>query len=127
MLFRSSGADLFGANLSGANLSRADLSGANLFGANLQDKSKTIGDRPIFQLGPLGSRCAYLVAYLTDQGIRIQAGCFFGPLSEFRAKVKGTHGSTVHGKEYAAAIKLIEAHARLWTPKPAPKEASHGK
>jgi hypothetical protein len=58
-----------------------------------------------------------LVAYLTDKGVRIQAGCFFGPLSEFRAKVKATHGATVHGKEYAAAIKLIEAHARLWTPK----------
>jgi len=115
-------ADLSGANLSGADLSRADLSGANLSGANLsgaklQDESKTVGERPIFQLGPLGSRCAYLVAYLTDKGVRIQAGCFFGSFAEFWEKANATHKATVHGKEYAVAIRMIEAHARLWTPK----------
>jgi hypothetical protein len=121
------GAYLYGANLDGAYLSGAYLAGANLDGAYLYGKSKCVGERPIFQLGPLGSRCAYLVAYLTDKGLRIRAGCFFGTLAEFRAKVKATHKATVHGKEYAAAIKLIEVHARMWTPKRKPSAPAEEK
>src|SRR3990167_7974172 len=98
-----SGADLSGADLSGADLSRADLSGADLSGAYLrgaylrgaivEGARKLIGTRPILQIGLLGSRCAYLLAYLTDQGICIRAGCFFGTLEEFRSAVSKTHRS----------------------------------
>ena len=111
------GANLDGANLAGAYLARANLDGANLAGANLDGEEKLTGERPIIQIGPIGSRCAYLVAYLTDGGIRIRAGCFFGTKKEFVAKVKETHGDNEHAQEYKAALKLIDLHAKLWTPK----------
>ena len=110
-------ANLARANLDGANLDGANLAGANLDGANLDGEEKLTGERPIIQIGPIGSRCAYLVAYLTDGGIRIRAGCFFGTKKEFVAKVKETHGDNEHAQEYKAALKLIDLHAKLWTPK----------
>jgi len=105
------GANLAGANLAGANLARADLAGANLAG------KKLIGLRPIFTLGPIGSRCAYFVSYITDAGLILQAGCFRGTVDEFRAKLTNTHGDNDHAKEYTAALLMIEAHAAIWTPK----------
>ncbi len=119
------GADLVGADLAGANLARAYLVGADLVGADLDGAdlvgadlagAKLLGNRPIIQIGPVGSRCAYLVAYLTDAGVRVRAGCFFGSLDEFRAAVIETHGTSIHAREYAAAIALIEMHAECWTP-----------
>jgi len=110
------GADLSGANLSGANLSRANLSGANLSGADLSG-FLLVGDRPIFQIGPIGSRCDYLTGYLTDNGVMIRTGCFFGTMDEFKDKLSETHGTNIHGAEYRAAIELIRVHAELWTPK----------
>ena len=120
-------ADLRGADLSGADLSRADLSGADLSGAYLrgaylrgaivEGARKLIGTRPILQIGLLGSRCAYLLAYLTDQGICIRAGCFFGTLEEFRSAVSKTHGTNDHRREYMAAITMIEEFAKIWTPR----------
>ena len=109
------GADLRGAYLSdaylrGANLSDADLRGANLRGAKL------VGDRPVLMIGPVGSRSDYLTAYVTDAGVRVRAGCFFGSLDKFRAAVAETHGDSNHGREYAAAISMIESHAAIWTP-----------
>ena len=119
------GADLRGANLryaylSGANLRDADLLGANLLGANLLGAdllgADLVGDRPVLMIGPVGSRSAYLTAYVTDAGVRVRAGYFFGSLAEFRSAVVETHGDSNHGREYAAAISLIEAHAAIWTP-----------
>lgn len=116
-------ADLSGADLSDADLSGADLSGANLAGAKLGGAKlggpKLIGKRPILQIGPIGSRCAYLVTYLTDKGVMVRAGCFFGTLDEFRAAVAKTHGNTDHAREYEMAMLMIEAHAAIWTPKEA--------
>ena len=115
------GANLRGANLRGADLRGADLMGADLWGTNLADpdgkKITAIGVRPLLVLGPLGSRADYLQAWLTDAGVYIRTGCFWDRLAKFKSAVKTTHGTTtVHAKEYALAIKLIEAHARLWTP-----------
>ena len=113
------GANLTGAYLTGANLTGAYLTGANLGGANL------VGERPIIQIGPIGSRCAYFVAYLTDQGLRLRAGCFFGTRAEFEAKLSDTHKDSQHANEYRAALDLIDAHAEIWTPKVAEeKEAA---
>ena len=106
-----------------AALERANLDGANLDGAYLVG-AKLIGERPIFQIGPIGSRCAYLVAYITDAGIKIKAGCFFGTLAEFSDRVETEHGTNEHGQEYRAAIVLIEAHAKLWTPIAEKREAA---
>ena len=122
-----SGADLGCADLSGADLGCADLSGAWLRGANLRGADlsgdKLIGSRPVLQIGPIGSRADYLVAYITDTGIQIGAGCFYGTLDKFRASCAETHGDSIHGREYAAAIQLIEAHAALWTAETAKEEA----
>ena len=124
------GANLRSANLGGANLGCANLSGANLSGANLGGAylcgaylrgaylgNQTLaGDRPILQIGPVGSRSDYLVAYMTAEGVYVQAGCFFGALDGFRAAVSKTHGDSAHGREYRAAIAMIEAHAAIWMP-----------
>jgi hypothetical protein len=120
------GADLYGANLRGADLRGADLYGANLYGANLRGANlggkKLVGPRPLLQIGPIGSRYDYLIAYLTDAGVMVRAGCFFDTLDAFRAAVETTHGSSNHGREYTAAIATIEAHAEIWTPAAEPAQ-----
>ena len=114
------GADLRGANLGGANLRGADLGGADLYGANLggadlgETFGKLIAGRPFFQCGPIGSRSDYLQSFITDKGIVIKAGCFTGFLDAFVAAVEKTHGDSDHGKEYAMAVLMIEAHAAIW-------------
>ena len=109
------GANLYGANLGGANLYGADLRGANLGGADLGETfGKLIAGRPFFQCGPIGSRSDYLQSFITDKGIVIKAGCFTGFLDAFVAAVEKTHGDSDHGKEYAMAVLMIEAHAAIW-------------
>ena len=111
------GANLSGSNLRGSDLRGSDLSGSNLSGIN-NKKITTVGELPLLTFGPLGSRADYLQAWLTDNGVYVRAGCFWGTLASFKSAVKTTHGTTTaHAKEYALAIKLIEAHARLWKPK----------
>lgn len=109
------GASLDGASLVGASLRNASLDGASLVSAD-SDKLTLIGHRPVLMLGPLGSRCDYLTAYTTDAGVYVRAGCFFGVLADFRAAVAKTHGGSNYGREYVAAIAMIEAHAAIWTP-----------
>jgi uncharacterized protein YjbI with pentapeptide repeats len=115
------GANLAGANLDGAYLDRANLAGANLAGANLDGANlagaNLAGKRPIFQIGPIGSRSAYLVAHLTDKGVALKTGCFTGSVSEFEAKLQAEHGDNNHAQEYRAALALINKHAELWTEK----------
>ena len=111
------GADLYGANLSGADLSGANLSRANLFGATIANGDKLVGARPIFQIGPIGSRCAYFTAYITDKGLRFDAGCQRQITREvFEQRLGDEHGDNEHAKEYRAALALIDAHAEIWTP-----------
>ena len=110
------GADLGGANLRGADLRGADLGGANLRGADLRGDKKLIGDRPIFTAGPIGSRSDYFTAYITDKGVYLRAGCFFGTEIEFTTKLGEDHGTNEHAQEYMAALELIRCHVRLWTP-----------
>jgi hypothetical protein len=69
------------------------------------------------QIGPIGSRLAYLIAWLTRSGVFIRSGCFWGTRDAFAAKVKEKHGDGVHAQEYAAALVLIDAHARMWAQK----------
>src|SRR5690606_23137205 len=92
----------------------------NLAGAYLYDeydeKLTLVGSRPIFQIGPIGSGSRYLVAFLTDKGIRLRTGCFFGTREQFEEKLTDTHGDNEHAEEYRAALALIEAHERLWMP-----------
>ena len=120
------GANLTGAYLDGASLARAYLTGANLDGANLarayltgaylDDNSVMVGERPILQIGPIGSASRYFVAYLTDKGLRLRTGCFFGSCKQFEDQLAATHGDNLHAQEYRTALELVDAHARLWTP-----------
>lgn len=102
------------ADLGGANLYGADLRGANLGGANLGGDKKLIGERPVFIVGPIGSRSDFFTAYLTDKGIYLRAGCFFGTVIEFTTKLGQEHGTNEHAQEYMAALMLIDCHAKLW-------------
>jgi uncharacterized protein YjbI with pentapeptide repeats len=120
------GADLHGANLGGADLGGANLGGADLHGANLRDAdlrdadlggNKLVGDRPVIQISPIGSRSDFLTAYITDNGVFLRAGCFFGTVGHFKAALQETHGSNAHAEEYLAALALIETHAKIYTSK----------
>jgi hypothetical protein len=115
------GADLRGAYLRGADLSGADLRGADLRGADLRgalvDGKKLVGDRPCLQIGPIGSRADYFLAFITEEGVRVSAGCFTGTLAEFETACAETHGDNEHAREYKAALALIQVHADIWTPK----------
>ena len=113
------GADLRSADLRSANLYDADLRSANLYGADLRsadlgDAGKLTGDRPYFAVGPIGSRQDVLAAFLTENGIFLRAGCFFGTVEAFRDKLQGEHGDNVHAIEYRAALVLVEAHYAAW-------------
>ena len=116
------GANLDGAYLDGANLARANLDGANLDGANLagakiKDDCTLVGKRPIFQIGPIGTRCAYFTAYITDKGLRFDAGCQRQITREvFESRLQDSHGDNIHAEEYTAALALIDIHAKLWAP-----------
>ena len=115
------GANLARANLDGANLDGANLAGAYLAGANLDGELKLIGDRPVFQVGPIGSRCSIFTAYITNQGLRVTAGCFKQKtVEEFRVKLIEEHDTNKHRLEYEAALTMIEVHAEIWTPKEQP-------
>ena len=123
------GAYLRDANLGGANLVDANLGGANLGGAYLVDANlggdlMLVGDRPYFQLGPIGSESRTFEAFITNQGLRLRAGCFFGTRDEFAAKLNQTHGNNIHAREYTAALSLIDARYELWVPKVEAKESA---
>ncbi len=101
------GADLSRADLTGANLSRANLTGANLTGAIVADDHTLVGNRPMLQLGPLGSRSATLIAFRTDNGLMVRTGCFFGTADQFVDAVRKTHEDSTHAADYMAALDFI--------------------
>ncbi len=110
-------ANLAGANLDGAYLDGANLDGANLAGAYLDGGLKLVGARPIFQIGPIGSRSDFFIVYITDHGLRFDAGCQRQITREaFEKRLSDTHGDNEHAREYRAALALIDVHAELWTP-----------
>ena len=117
-----SGAYLYGANLRGAYLYGANLRGANLYGADMYGADlgdtigKLIGDRPVMQIGPIGSRADTLLCFLSEKGVFVRAGCFTGTIDEFAAAVEKEHGDSKHGDEYRMAILMMEAHAVIWMP-----------
>ncbi len=103
------GADLCGADLGGADLRDANLRGAYLCGADLGEKFGRIKNNGFFTLGPIGSREDTLLAFNTDKGAFVRAGCFFDSLELFREAVIKTHGEdSYYGKIYLETAKLIE-------------------
>ena len=120
------GAKLYGAKLYGADLRSADLRSADLRSADLGDAGKLTGDRPYFAVGPIGSRQDVLAAFLTEKGVFLRAGCFFGTVEAFRDKLQGEHGDNVHAIEYRAALVLVEAHYAAWPATVVEEEAPRG-
>lgn len=108
--------DLRGANLSYANLRDVNLKGADLRGAHLYGGLRLVGERPFLTIGPIGSAGRTIVGWVTNDGLRVEAGCFFGTREEFVEKLAQEHGDNIHGQEYMAALVLLDAHVRLWTP-----------
>ena len=45
-----------------------------------------------------------------DEILRVQCGCFYGDLTQFREIVKKTHGDSKQAKEYLAIADLMELH-----------------
>ena len=108
------GAYLARANLAGAYLAGAYLAGAYLDGAYLDGaggkKLALTGERPVIQIGPLGSRGGYLLGYCTDAGLYVRAGCWFGSGEEFEARVREVYPTEVYGVEYLAALAFLRGH-----------------
>ncbi len=102
-------ANLRYANLRYANLQSADLRYADLRYADLGEKIGKLKSGGYFTCGPQGSRNDMLMAFNSDNGMFVKAGCFTGSLDEFRAAVIKTHGKTSkHGKLYLGVANLIE-------------------
>jgi hypothetical protein len=118
--------DLFGANLSNANLFGADLSNANLYSSNLSnvvlaDGSRVVNESSVIQLGPIGSRRAYLTVYITDKGLRFDTGCQRQITREvFELRLSQEHGENDFAKEYRAALVFLDALVEIRTPKNKP-------
>ena len=55
-----------------------------------------------------------MAAFLTEKGVYLRAGCFFGTVEQFREKLTDEHGDNVHAVEYRAALVLVEAHYNAW-------------
>ena len=45
-----------------------------------------------------------------DKILRVQCGCFYGDLAQFREIVKKTHGDSKYAKEYLAIADVMELH-----------------
>ena len=92
-----SGADLSGANLSGADLCGADLFGANLSGANLS------GATGIISFGSIGNERRIGYAYICDNNVRVQLGCFSGDFNEAIEAICEKYGE---GSDYEALVRF---------------------
>ena len=65
----------------------------------------------IFWVTGLGSRQGTTTIYRNKDGeLTVTCGCFLGTLEKFEAKVKGTHGDNLFGREYRALIELAKIH-----------------
>ena len=79
-------------------------------------KAKIAKTRDHIVLGPsIGESQRYITAHRDSGiGIRVNAGCFSGSISEFRAAVAKTHAENfVQRTQYELFADLIEAHFAL--------------
>ena len=106
---------LYGADLRGTDLYGADLYGADLRGARVSDDRSLVGPCPLLCIGPIGSRKATLMCWVTDKGLYFTTGCFKGDSYTLADVVGTTHGSGPHAKQYTSAITLAQQHYDLWS------------
>ena len=109
-------ADLSGANLRGAGLRYADLSGANLIGADLRDanmRGADLGGAKIIRvIARVGRLDGYeFIAFDTDKGVIIRAGCRTMSPADYRAHVASEYPNTDKAEETLAILDYIEARA----------------
>ena len=113
-----SGADLSSAVLSGADLSSAVLSGADLRGADLRDAVLS-GVKLKRHIVTASRSDGYtFLAFDTDKGVMIQAGCRFFSVEHFRAHVATNYPGTPKAEETTAILDFIERRAAqpVWRP-----------
>lgn len=106
----------------GANLGYADMRRCHFDENTLSEFQNTtvfdglrlISENPILQIGPIGSRHDYLLAFMTDKGVVVNAGCFRGTLKSFQEQVRDTHANNPEYMDaYEAAIRMIRSHAKI--------------
>ena len=106
------GADLRGANLVGADLKRTNLRGAYLWGANLWganlEGTNLRGAKNIsaIYVPGMSARGDYLYAVQHKDALMIKAGCWWGTIDEFEARVKEVKGE---GHLYLLASAFLRA------------------
>lgn len=61
-----------------------------------------------FACDRIGSERRKTYFFKSDEGMYVRAGCFFGTLDEFAARVKKVHAGTRYEKEYLAAVELAK-------------------
>jgi hypothetical protein len=115
------GANLIGANLTGANLTGTNLSGANLTGTNLYGANLTGAVGAYYAtIGPVDG---WMVALrLTDDGLRISAGCRYFGFPEAREHwsdpSRWSEGAAPeHGARMLAAVDALMALTVDWPEK----------
>ena len=107
-------ANLFSANLESADLESADLESANLESANLESANlkDNLKIKAIYQCGPQGSRDAYLVSFLCDDGkFYFSTGCQRGiEEKEFLKLVYAIHkNNAAYASQYQMAVEHCKA------------------
>ena len=103
-----------GAYLGDANLGDAYLSGANLRGADLGDAK--INDHIITKIitRVVRRNDEYeFIAFETEKGILIRAGCQTKTPAEYRAHVAAYYPNTAKAEETLAILDFIEARAAV--------------
>jgi uncharacterized protein YjbI with pentapeptide repeats len=116
-----SGADLIGANLNGAYLSRANLSGADLSGANLNgadlsganlNGANLSGHKIRIKIAQVCRDDGYeFIAFDTDIGVMVKAGCRWFSMPDFRAHVAAQYPDTPKAAETLAILDFIDIRA----------------
>ena len=90
----------------------AQVSGeAQVYGnARVSGDARVYGNADIISIHPIGSRKSTLTICRNSEGNLLAfTGCFSGTLAEFADRVKITHGDSVHGQQYKAAIIFAKA------------------
>lgn len=83
--------------------------------ARVCGNAEVYGDAHYLLVGRIGSRFAFTTFFRNKyKGISVRCGCFFGTITEFRAKVKETHGvDSKFAKVYQATADLAELQIDL--------------
>ena len=77
-------------------------------GCSFEDGHECKPGDPYLAIDRAGSEQRKTYFFNFKDGIHVRAGCFFGPLAEFRAQVVETHGTSVYARQYLAFADIAE-------------------